>query len=46
MNKSELEKPDLGDVLGYLQQLVLQLVVWPLELIVFRKLDELAQFVF
>ena len=46
MNKSELESADLGDVLGYLQQLVLQLVVRPLELIVFRKLDELAQLVF
>ena len=46
MNKSELKSADLGDVLGYLQQLVLQLVVRPLELIVFRQLDELAQFVF
>ena len=46
MSKTKLETADLGDVMSYLQQLVLQLVVWLLELGVFRELDELAQFVF
>ena len=46
MGKTKLESADLGDVLRYLQQLVLQLVVGLLELVVFRELDELAEFVF
>jgi len=46
MKKSPLERADLGDVLGYLQELGLQLVVGLLELVVFRELDELAEFVF
>ena len=45
MKKSTLESADLGDVLGYLQQLGLQLVVGLLELVVFWELDELAEFV-
>ena len=46
MKKSSLEGANLGDVLGYLQELGLQLVVGLLELVVIRKLDELAEFVF
>ena len=46
VEESTFECADLGDVLGYLQELCLELVVWLLELVVFWKLDELAEFVF